>query len=68
VIGANAGAIPKVTGWGAMLFDPHSPQELSQAILKVADEPEVRRYLVERGLRRAREWKRTARETLKELA
>ena len=66
VIGANAGAIPEVTGGAAILFDPHSPQELSQAILKVTCEPEVRRDLVERGLVRAREftWERTARETL----
>ena len=66
VIGANAGAIPEVTSGAAILFDPHSPQELSQAILKVTCEPEVRRNLVERGLARAREftWERTARETL----
>jgi glycosyltransferase involved in cell wall biosynthesis len=66
VIGANAGAIPEVTGGAAILFDPHSPQELSQAILKVTCEPDVRRDLVDRGLARAREftWERTARETL----
>ena len=73
VIGANAGAIPEVTGGAAILFDPHSPQELSQAILKVTCEPEFRRDLAERGLARSREftWERTARETLavfKELA
>jgi glycosyltransferase involved in cell wall biosynthesis len=66
VIGANAAAIPEVTGGAAILFDPHSPQELSQAILKVTCEPGVRHDLVERGLARAREftWERTARETL----
>jgi len=73
VIGANTGAIPEVTGGAALLFDPHSPEELAQAILKVTCEPEVRRDLVQRGLARAREftWERTARETLevfKELA
>ena len=73
VIGANSGAIPEVTGGAALLFDPHSPEELSEAILKVTCEPEVRRDLVQRGLVRAREftWERTARETLevfKELA
>jgi len=66
VIAANTGAIPEITGGAAILFDPHNPQELSQAILKVTCEPEVRRNLVERGLARAREftWERTARETL----
>jgi glycosyltransferase involved in cell wall biosynthesis len=73
VIGANAGAIPEITGGAAMLFEPHSPEELSQAILKVTGEPDVRRALVERGLARAREftWERAARQTLevfKELA
>jgi len=66
VIGANAGAIPEVTGGAALLFDPHSPQELSEAILKLTCEPQVRRDMVQRGLARAREftWERTARETL----
>lgn len=73
VIGADAGAIPEVTGGAAILFDPQCPRALSRAILKVTCEPEVRRDLVERGLARAREftWERTARETLaviKELA
>jgi glycosyltransferase involved in cell wall biosynthesis len=73
VIGANAGAIPEVTGGAAILFDPHDPKELSEAIFKVTYEPDIRRALVERGLARAREftWERTARETLavfKELA
>jgi glycosyltransferase involved in cell wall biosynthesis len=66
VIGANAAAIPEVTGGAALLFDPHSPEELSEAILKVTGSPDVRRELVQRGLARAREftWERTARLTL----
>jgi len=66
VIGANAGAIPEVTDGAAMLFDPHSSEELSQAILRVTCEPDIRRDLVKRGLVRVREftWERTARETL----
>jgi glycosyltransferase involved in cell wall biosynthesis len=66
VIGANAGAIPEVTGGAAMLFDPHSPEELSQAILRLTSEPELRRDLVGRGLTRVRgfTWERAARSTL----
>jgi glycosyltransferase involved in cell wall biosynthesis len=66
VIGANAGAIPEVTGGAAMLFDPHSPEDLSRAILDVTGEPDRRHDLVKRGLLRAREftWERAARETL----
>ena len=66
VIAADAGAIPEITGQAAILFNPHNPQELAQAILKVASEPDVRRRLVDLGVMRAREftWERAARETL----
>jgi glycosyltransferase involved in cell wall biosynthesis len=66
VIGADAGAIPEVSGEAALLFNPQSPEELSAAILKVIGTPDVRQDLVARGLRRAREftWERTARATL----
>ena len=73
MIAANAGAIPEVTGGAAMLFDPHSPEELSQAILKITGDGDSRRNFVEQGLIRAAEftWERAARATLsvfKELA
>ena len=66
MIAADAGAIPEITGQAAILFNPHDPQELAQAILKVASEPDVRRRLVDLGVMRAREftWERAARETL----
>lgn len=66
VIGARAGAIPEVSGGAALLFDPHSPEELAEAIRKVTCEPDVRKDLVARGLARAREftWERTAQQTL----
>jgi glycosyltransferase involved in cell wall biosynthesis len=66
VIAANAGAIPEITGEAAILFDPHNPQELSQAILKSTSEPAVRRELVRLGLMRAREftWEHAANKTL----
>jgi glycosyltransferase involved in cell wall biosynthesis len=66
VIGANAGAIPEVTGGAAILFDPLNAEDLSQAIVKVTSEPDLRRDLVERGLVRVQEftWERAARETL----
>ena len=73
VIAADAGAIPEITGQAAILFNPHDPQELAQAILKVTCDPNVRRELVSQGLMRAQEftWDRAARATLdvfKELA
>ena len=73
VIGANSGAIPEITAGTAMLFDPHSPEDLSRAILEVTQNADVRRDLVDRALVRVKDftWERTARETLdvfKELA
>jgi glycosyltransferase involved in cell wall biosynthesis len=41
VIAANTGAIPEMTSAAAILFDAHSRQEFSQAILKVTCEPDV---------------------------
>jgi glycosyltransferase involved in cell wall biosynthesis len=66
VVGANAGAIPEVTGDAALLFDPHRPDRLAEALLTVATDRTVRQGMVERGLARAAEftWDRTARETL----
>src|SRR5262249_16853379 len=66
VIGANAGAIPEVTGGAAILFDPQSPGELAEALVRITCDVNVRRDFVERGLRRAREftWERTALQTL----
>jgi glycosyltransferase involved in cell wall biosynthesis len=73
VVGANAGAIPEVTGGAAMLFEPLDVDGLAKAILAVTGDPAVRQDLVRRGFARAKEftWERTARETLdvfKELA
>ena len=57
-VGSKAGGIPEVIDGAAILFDPHSPhstEELSDAILKVTCEPEVRRDLADRGASRGRE-------------
>ncbi|MEZ5290874.1 MAG: glycosyltransferase family 1 protein [Vicinamibacterales bacterium] len=66
VIGANAGAIPEVTAGAALIFDPHSPDDLAQAIRRVTGDPAVRADLVAKGAVRVRDftWERTARETL----
>jgi glycosyltransferase involved in cell wall biosynthesis len=73
VVGANSGAIPEITAGAAMLFDPYSPEDLAGAILKVTQDGDLRRTLVDRALVRVKDftWERTARETLdvlKELA
>jgi glycosyltransferase involved in cell wall biosynthesis len=66
IVASKTGAIPELVDGAAILIDPHSVEELSQALLKVTCSPEVRRDLTERELVRAREftWERAARQTL----
>jgi len=66
VIVSNAAALPEVAGDAAVIVDPRDPQALARAIDKILTDDTARRELVERGLRRAREfsWERAARETL----
>jgi glycosyltransferase involved in cell wall biosynthesis len=53
VIAANASAMPEIAGGAALLCDPADPQDIAQAILRVLDDPALRRDLRERGLARA---------------
>jgi glycosyltransferase involved in cell wall biosynthesis len=48
---------------GALLVDPYSDEAIAQAISRVLDDEELRRQLVERGLRRASQfsWERSVR-------
>jgi glycosyltransferase involved in cell wall biosynthesis len=66
VIAASSGAIPEISGGAALLFDPRSPEELGEAILRVVGDPALRTDLVGKGLSRAKEftWERCARQTL----
>jgi glycosyltransferase involved in cell wall biosynthesis len=69
VIAARAGAIPEIAGGAALLFDPYDPQELAQLILNVITDQELHEHMVDKGLRRAKEfsWDRCALETLRVL-
>jgi glycosyltransferase involved in cell wall biosynthesis len=69
VVAARAGAIPEVSGDAAMLFDPYNPEEMGEAILKTVSDSDFRRFLIEKGLARAKEftWDRCASETLNVL-
>jgi glycosyltransferase involved in cell wall biosynthesis len=57
---ADAGSLPEICGNAAAYFDPRSVEEMATAIEHVLDQPDE---LVERGLRRVREftWERSAR-------
>jgi glycosyltransferase involved in cell wall biosynthesis len=60
---SNVNAAPRQVGDAALIFDPHSVDDIASAIERLWTEPELRRQLVERGKRRIAQftWERTAR-------
>ena len=59
-------ALSEVVGDAALLFDPHDPASMAEAIRRVSDDRELSHELVERGRERCRlfTWERTAHATL----
>ena len=66
VITSNRGALAEVTGEGACLVDPLSPERLADAIERVLTDESYRRRLTKAGRDRARSfsWERTAEQTM----
>jgi glycosyltransferase involved in cell wall biosynthesis len=66
VVAAASSALPEVAGDAALYFDPHSPEELATAILRLLRDSELHEQLVARGKERQKlfTWRRTAVETL----
>ena len=62
VIVANRTSLPEVVGDAALIVDPDRPEELGDAIVRLAGEPELRAQLVAGGRARAAElsWDRAA--------
>jgi len=66
VVTSRASCLPEVAGDAALLVDPHDEGGLAHALTKVLTDSTLRADLIERGLRRAREftWARCAAETM----
>src|SRR5205085_2468268 len=66
VVAANRSSIPEVVGDAALLFDPDSADELTEALILLARDPSARESLAARGRERARlfSWEDTASRTL----
>ncbi len=66
VLASSSSSLPEVLGDGALLLNPHDPEEWASAMERVLREPGLARALREKGLRRAREfsWENTARQVL----
>lgn len=69
VLASNAASIPEVCGDAALYFDPHAPEAIAAAMMRLHDEPELRAQLRERGVRRARlfSWQAAARVLMEQL-
>jgi len=66
VVASNRASIPEIASDAALLVDPLKPAEIAAAAHSIMTDGAVRKRLVEKGLKRAKEfsWERTARETL----
>lgn len=66
VIAGNAGAIPEITGNAAVLVDPGKQKEITDALIKIMDNKELRQDLIEKGKKCCRDfcWEKTAQQTL----
>lgn len=66
VITSNISALPEIAGGAALLVDPYSVQSIADACRTLARNEGLRRELVDKGMRRARDfsWIRCAEQTL----
>jgi glycosyltransferase involved in cell wall biosynthesis len=53
VICSNAASLPEVAGEAALLFDPHSTDELVEVMMRLLDSVELQRALISSGIKRA---------------
>jgi glycosyltransferase involved in cell wall biosynthesis len=69
VVCSGVASIPEVVGEAALLFDPHNPEDIADAMHRILTDEELRHSLVRAGRDRCSRfsWERTARETLKVL-
>lgn len=66
VVVSNCSSIPEVTGEGAILVDPTAKAEISNALLSIFTNTDLRNRLIEKGKENAKRysWEKCARETL----
>jgi glycosyltransferase involved in cell wall biosynthesis len=66
VIASNSPSLSEVIGDGGIMVDPFDVNALTRSMSEVLAHREIRRYLIEKGLKRAKSfsWEKTARETL----
>lgn len=67
VITSNISSMPEVAGEGAILINPHSIEELRDAMIQCLSNKELSDELRKKGLERAKKfsWEKTARQTIR---
>ena len=56
VIASKVSGAEEQLGNAALLVDPKSPEQIADAIFELYNSPELRKTLIERGLKRAQQW------------
>lgn len=67
VITSNTSSMPEVAGDGALIIDPFKPEEITEAMIRILSEKELRASLIKKGLVQAAKfsWKAMAEHVLK---
>jgi len=62
VITSNVTSMPEVAGDAALLIDPFSVQSITEALVKISSDENLRKSLIEKGFERKKEftWQKTA--------
>ncbi|MGQ9846922.1 MAG: glycosyltransferase, partial [Bacteroidales bacterium] len=65
VIASNVSAMPEIADGAAILVNPLSVDEIAQAMLKIVDDENYRKSLIEKGLKRVKSfsWDISAKKT-----
>jgi len=65
VITSNVSSMPEVSNGSAMEIDPHSPQEIGEAMIQVTEQNDLRRTHIEKGLNRLNDfsWQKSSEDT-----
>lgn len=66
VVTSNTSSMPEAAGNGALLVDPHSVESISQAIVKIEEDKNLRENLIKEGLENVKRfsWDKCAKETV----
>ncbi len=66
VVTSACGALKETVGQAACVIEPHSAQQMADAVVSISHDSSLRDRLIPAGIERARQfsWKRTAKATL----